>query len=404
MSEKIKLIGIGDDGFEGLSKKVQSIILDAEIIIGGLRHLSMLPEVVAKKISWSKDLKQDIKKINEHKSKKICILASGDPLFYGIGRLLLEHYSISEVEVIPSPSSLSLCCARIGYNIKDIEVVSLHGREFDDIIKYIQPNNRIFVLSHDKSTPSRIIELLNTLRFEDSNLYIFENIGGENETITKKRVNEPVNEKFSDLNSILIECISNKDSIYYPNFTGIADKEFENDGQITKSEIRAITISQLEPMEKSILWDIGGGSGSISIEWSKIHKNTTISIVEKNKKRIQFIKNNIKKFGINNITIMENIAPKILYDMDRPNRIFIGGGLSNLDGMEIIQKSRNSLLPSGVLVANGVTTETELLLFNIYKKYGGDLSKYSTSSIKKVGNLHAWDQKMQVTQWKYIKK
>ena len=404
MSEKIKLIGIGDDGFEGLSKKVQSIILDAEIIIGGLRHLSMVPEVVAKKISWSKDLKQDIKKINEYKSKKICILASGDPLFYGIGRLLLEHYSISEVEVIPSPSSLSLCCARIGYNIKDIEVVSLHGREFDDIIKYIQPNNRIFVLSHDKSTPSRIIELLNTLRFEDSNLYIFENIGGENETITKKRVNEPINEKFSDLNSILIECISNKDSIYYPNFTGIADNEFENDGQITKSEIRAITISQLEPMEKSTLWDIGGGSGSISIEWSKIHKNTTISIVEKNKKRIQFIKNNIKKFGINNITIMENIAPKILYDMDRPNRIFIGGGLSNLDGMEIIQKSINSLLPSGILVANGVTTETELLLFNIYKKYGGELSRYSTSNIKKVGNLHAWDQKMQVTQWKYIKK
>ncbi|MGI9312117.1 MAG: precorrin-6y C5,15-methyltransferase (decarboxylating) subunit CbiE, partial [Alphaproteobacteria bacterium] len=118
MSEKIKLIGIGDDGFEVLSKKVQSIILDAEIIMGGLRHLSMLPEVVAKKISWSKDLKQDIKKINEYKSKKICILASGDPLFYGIGRLLLEHYSISEVEVIPSPSSLSLCCARIGYNIK----------------------------------------------------------------------------------------------------------------------------------------------------------------------------------------------------------------------------------------------------------------------------------------------
>ena len=404
MSEKIKLIGIGDDGFEGLSKKVQSIILDAEIIIGGLRHLSMVPEVVAKKISWSKDLKQDIKKINEYKSKKICILASGDPLFYGIGRLLLEYYSISEVEVIPSPSSLSLCCARIGYNIKDIEVVSLHGREFDDIIKYIQPNNRIFVLSHDKSTPIRIIELLNKLRFEDSNLYIFENIGGENETITKKRVNEPINEKFSDLNSILIECISNKDSIYYPNFTGIADNEFENDGQITKSEIRAITISQLEPMEKSTLWDIGGGSGSISIEWSKIHKNTTISIVEKNKKRIQFIKNNIKKFGINNITIIENIAPKILYDMDRPNRVFIGGGLSNLDGMEIIQKSINSLLPSGILVANGVTTETELLLFNIYKKYGGELSRYSTSNIKKVGNLHAWDQKMQVTQWKYIKK
>ncbi|MBH20472.1 MAG: hypothetical protein CML98_01705 [Rhodobiaceae bacterium] len=404
MSEKIKLIGIGDDGFEGLSKKVQSIILDAEIIIGGLRHLSMVPEVVAKKISWSKDLKQDIKKINGYKSKKICILASGDPLFYGIGRLLLEHYSISEVEVIPSPSSLSLCCARIGYNIKDIEVVSLHGREFDDIIKYIQPNNRIFVLSHDKSTPIRIIELLNKLRFEDSNLYIFENIGGENETITKKRVNEPINEKFSDLNSILIECISNKDSIYYPNFTGIADNEFENDGQITKSEIRAITISQLEPMEKSTLWDIGGGSGSISIEWSKIHKNTTISIVEKNKKRIQFIKNNIKKFGIHNITIIENIAPKILYDMDRPNRIFIGGGLSNLDGMEIIQKSINSLLPSGILVANGVTTETELLLFNIYKKYGGELSRYSTSNIKKVGNLHAWDQKMQVTQWKYIKK
>ena len=404
MSEKIKLIGIGDDGFEGLSKKVQSIILDAEIIMGGLRHLSMLPEVVAKKISWSKDLKQDIKKINGYKSKKICILASGDPLFYGIGRLLLEHYSISEVEVIPSPSSLSLCCARIGYNIKDIEVVSLHGREFDDIIKYIQPNNRIFVLSHDKSTPIRIIELLNKLRFEDSNLYIFENIGGENETITKKRVNEPINEKFSDLNSILIECISNKDSIYYPNFTGIADNEFENDGQITKSEIRAITISQLEPMEKSILWDIGGGSGSISIEWSKIHKNTSISIVEKNIKRIQFIKNNIKKFGINNITIIENTAPKILYEMDRPNRIFIGGGLSNLDGMEIIQKSINSLLPSGILVANGVTTETELLLFNIYIKYGGELSKFSTSSLKKVGKLHAWEQKMQVTQWKYIKK
>ncbi|MDG2187516.1 MAG: precorrin-6y C5,15-methyltransferase (decarboxylating) subunit CbiE [Hyphomicrobiales bacterium] len=403
MNKKIKLIGIGDDGFDSLSQKVQLLILDADIIIGGIRHLSLLPDLKAQKISWSKNLRQDIEKIKKYISKNVCILASGDPLFYGIGRLLLEYYPISKIEVIPSPSCLSLCCARIGHNIKDIEVVSLHGREFDNIIKYIQPNNKIFVISHDRNTPKKIISLLKELRFENSTLYIFENIGGKDEFITKKKANKIIEEEFSDLNSILIECIPNKHSIYYQNFSGISDHEYENDGQITKSEIRSITISKLEPMEQSILWDIGGGSGSVSIEWSKIHKNTTISIVEVNINRIKFIKNNIKKFGVNNISVLHASVPEILCQMDRPNRIFIGGGLASSDGLQIIEESIDSLLPSGILVANGVTTETEILLIDMYKKHGGELLKHSTSNIKKIGNLHAWDQKMQVTQWKYIK-
>tara|TARA_Y100000590_G_scaffold454595_1_gene601686 strand:- start:12767 stop:13981 length:1215 start_codon:yes stop_codon:yes gene_type:complete len=403
MKKKIRLIGIGFDGFDGLSKKAQSYILDADIIIGGKRHIRGIPNKTAKYREWSKDISQDIDDLVKYASSKICILATGDPLFFGVGSIVMKRYKINEVEILPNSSSLSLCCAKIGYNVQDIEVVSLHGRDFSNLVKFIQPNNKIFILSNDDKTPEAVINYLKMRKFSESKIHIFENIGNPDEKITKTLVKNFKNRKFAKINSILVECIANKKSIYFPNYAGLEDKFFENDGQMTKSAIRSITISKLEPIEGSVLWDIGSGSGSVSIEWSKIHKNTKIFAIEKNEKRLSYIKNNIKNFGIQNIDILHGSAPELFSNLPLPNRIFIGGGLSAVNGEQIIEESILHLTNSGKLVANGVSLETEFLLIEKHKKFGGDLYKYSSSSLREIGGLHAWDQNMPVVQWVYSK-
>ena len=401
-NRKIQLIGLGAGGIESLPTGHKELILSADIIFGAERHLEDIPKNISKK-SWSKNIRNDLKKIKKIKNKKICILATGDPLFYGVGNLVMEFFSTDEVDILPSPSILSLCCAKIGQNIKDVDVVSLHGRDFNSIIRYLQPNGKLFVLSHDKNTPIKIIKLLKDFNFERSLIYIFENVGRDDEKITKKIIKDCHNFNFTNLNSIFIDFRTSKDTNFYPNSIGLSDLLYKNDGQITKSEIRAITISKLEPLNRSVIWDIGGGSGSISIEWSKITNDAKIYTIEQNKRRIGYIRENIKRFGIQNITLLHETAPDILEMLEKPDRIFIGGGLSSDKGDKIINKSLECLTKTGIIVANGVTAETENLLIGMYKVYGGELSKYSVSNLKKIGKLHAWDQQMHVTQWKYMK-
>lgn len=399
---KIQLIGMGAGGIESLPNSHKELILSADIIYGAKRHLEDIPINIKKK-SWSKNIRNDLKKIKNLKNKKICILATGDPLFYGVGNLVMEFFSIDEVDILPSPSILSLCCAKIGQNIKDVDVVSLHGRDFNSIIRYLQPNSKLFILSQDKNTPIKIIKLLKDLNFEKSLIYIFENVGRDDEKITKKIIKDCHNFNYTNLNSVFIDFRNSKDTNFYPNSVGLPDSLYKNDGQITKSEIRAITISKLEPLNSTVMWDIGGGSGSISIEWSKIANDAKIFTIEQNKKRIGYIRENIKKFGIKNITLLHESAPDIFETLEKPNRIFIGGGLASDKGDEIINKSLDCLIQTGIIVANGVTAETENLLIEMYKAFGGELSKYSVSNLKKIGKLHAWDQQMYVTQWKYKK-
>mgnify|MGYP001435050245 FL=1 len=401
-NKRIQLIGLGAGGLNTLPSSHRDIVLSADVIFGAKRHFTDIPRNM-KTRPWSSNIRNDLEEIKNLNNKKICILATGDPFFYGVGNLVMEFFSIDEVEVLPSPSILSLCCAKIGQNIKDVEVVSLHGRDFNNIDSYLQPNSKLFVLSHDKDTPNKIIELLKSSNFEESTIYIFENIGKNDEKITKEVVKDCPNFKCNNLNSILIDfCMSNKTNVHQ-NSVGLSEDFFKNDGQITKSEIRAITISKLEPLNKSIIWDIGGGSGSISIEWAKINRDAKIFTIEQDKKRVGYIQENIRRFGIRNITVLHETAPEIFEKLETPNRIFIGGGLSSKNGNEIIKKSIERLCEMGIIVANGVTAETEVLLINMYKVFAGELSKYSVSGLKKIGKLHAWDQQMQVTQWKYKK-
>ncbi len=401
-NKRIQLIGLGAGGLNTLPSSHRDIVLSADVIFGAKRHFTDIPRNM-KTRPWSSNIRNDLEEIKNLNNKKICILATGDPFFYGVGNLVMEFFSIDEVEVLPSPSILSLCCAKIGQNIKDVEVVSLHGRDFNNINSYLQPNSKLFVLSHDKDTPNKIIELLKSSNFEESTIYIFENIGKNDEKITKEVVKDCPNFKCNNLNSILIDfCMANKTNVHQ-NSVGLSEDFFKNDGQITKSEIRAITISKLEPLNKSIIWDIGGGSGSISIEWAKINRDAKIFTIEQDKKRVGYIQENIRRFGIRNITVLHETAPEIFEKLETPNRIFIGGGLSSKNGNEIIKKSIERLCEMGIIVANGVTAETEVLLINMYKVFAGELSKYSVSGLKKIGKLHAWDQQMQVTQWKYKK-
>ncbi|MFQ3361058.1 MAG: precorrin-6y C5,15-methyltransferase (decarboxylating) subunit CbiE [Alphaproteobacteria bacterium] len=404
MNPWLTIIGIGDNGLEGLSEKSISKINNAEYVFGGERHLSFIPDNGIKKILWKNPIKNSVDHIMSLKPRPVCVLSSGNPLWHGIGSTLLKYISIDEMLIYPSPSVFSLACAKIGWDSNDVEAVSLHTNPVSFIEKYLQPSVKLFLLTRDSKTPIEVADYLNKRGFNKSKFIIFENLGGVNENITRTTVESFGLKDISRLNVICIECIADTDANYYSCIPGLPNEIFNNDGQITKREIRAATIAKLTPFKDDLLWDIGAGSGSVSIEWMRSSKNLKAIAIECDSHRVEFLKKNAIELGVPNLEIIQGRAPDILAGLKKPNAIFIGGGLSGDNGIAIIEKSINSLLPNGRLVINAVTIETEILLINNYKKYGGDLTRIAVSKIKKVGSSNAWDDYMPVVQWSYHKR
>ena len=404
MNPWLTIIGIGDNGLDGLSKESISKINNAEYVFGGERHLSFIPDNGIKKILWENPIKNSVERIISLKSRPVCVLASGNPLWHGIGNTLLKYISVDEMLIHPSPSVFSLACAKVGWDLNDVEAISLHTNPVSVIGKYLQQGIKLFLLTKNSKTPIEVVDYLNKHGFNKSKFIIFENLGGVNENITTTTVESFDLKDISRLNVICIECIADTDTNYYSCVPGLPNEIFNNDGQITKREIRAATLAKLTPFKDDLLWDIGAGSGSISIEWMRSGKNLKAIAIECNSRRIEFLKKNAIELGVPNLEIIQGKAPDILLGLKKPNAIFIGGGLSGNNGIEIIEKSINSLLPNGRLVINAVTIETEILLINNCKKYGGDLTKIAVSKVKKVGSSIAWDDYMPVVQWSYHKR
>ncbi|QND55330.1 precorrin-6y C5,15-methyltransferase (decarboxylating) subunit CbiE [Mesorhizobium huakuii] len=397
----LTVIGIGEDGLAGLGDEAKRRIAEAEFIFGGKRHLALVAAFAkGKPCLWPVPFDAGMSDVLALAGSKVCVLASGDPFFHGVGATLARKVKPQAMHVIPAPSAVSLAAARLGWALQDIETVSLHGRPLDLIRPLLQPNARILALTSDAEAPAAIARLLTELDFGASRLTVLEALGGPKENQRTVRADAFELENINPLNVLAIEIDSDPQARVLPLTVGLADHLFDHDGQITKREIRAITLSSLAPRRGELLWDIGAGSGSIGIEWMLAHPLMRTIAIEADPIRAARIGHNAAVCGVPGLVVVEGSAPKALAGLDTPDAIFIGGGGSDTG---VLKAAMKALRSGGRLVANAVTLEMEALLLAQHTKLGGDLTRINISRASPVGSMQAWRPAMPVTQWSWVK-
>ncbi|ESX43358.1 bifunctional cobalt-precorrin-7 (C(5))-methyltransferase/cobalt-precorrin-6B (C(15))-methyltransferase [Mesorhizobium sp. C416B] len=397
----LAIVGIGEDGLAGLGDEAKRLIAEAEIVFGGKRHLALVASLIkGEQRPWPVPFDAGIADVLELAGRRVCVLASGDPFFHGVGATLARKVKPEEMHVIPAPSAISLAAARLGWALQDIETVSLHGRPLDLIRPLLHPRARILALTSDGDAPATIARLLAELDFGGSRLTVLEALGGPNEKLRSARADAFDLRDINPLNVLALELESTQEARILPLTVGRADHLFEHDGQITKHDIRAITLAALAPRRGELLWDIGAGSGSIGIEWMLAHPSMRAIAIEANSDRAARIVRNAAHCGVPGLVVVEGSAPKALAGLDRPDAIFIGGGGSDAG---VLNAAIKALPPRGRLVANAVTLEMEALLLAEHIKRGGDLTRITISRASPVGSMQAWRPAMPVTQWSWVK-
>jgi precorrin-6B C5,15-methyltransferase / cobalt-precorrin-6B C5,C15-methyltransferase len=398
MHKWLSVVGIGEDGWDGLSAAARSLIHQSEILVGGDRHLAMVPTDDRPRWVWTSPIQGSIEKILSHQGQQICVLASGDPQCYGIGVTLLRHIPIAETIVIPAPSTFSLACARLGWSLSAVETLSLCSRPPAILQAYLYPRAKLLILSEGKQTPAIVAEILTQRGFGRSSMTVLERLGGEQERLISGVASAWTETDLAELNAIAVECIADPSTIALPRTPGLPDDAYYHDGQLTKREVRAITLAALAPVPGELLWDVGAGCGSIAIEWMRSHPRCRAIAIEKT--RSHYIAENASALGTPYLQIIEGTAPTALKDLPPPDAIFIGGGLTVTDLIETCWTSLNS---GGRLVANAITLEGEQKLFEWYQKVGGNLTRIGIQRAEAIGSFLGWKPMVPVTQWTVVK-
>ena len=400
MTPWLSIVGLGEDGLGGLSAAARALVDNAECLVGGDRHLAMVPADGRERLTWTNPLTDLIDDIEARRGQRVCVLATGDPQHYGIGVTLARRIPIEEIAIIPAPSAFSLACARLGWTLSEVETLTLHGRPLALIHAAIQPGARLLVLSDSAATPGEIAETLRARGYGESRITVLEHMGGAKErTLHGTAAGWSAND-VADFNTVAVECLAGPDAQVLPRGPGLPDDAFRHDGQMTKREVRAVTISALAPTPGQLLWDVGAGCGSIAIEWMRGGPRTRAVAVERNTARVSLIADNAAALGVPNLEIVEGEAPAALDDLETPDAVFIGGGLSNPDNLSACWRA---LKPGGRLVANAVTLEGEQELLRRRGELGGEMIRVAVSRAEPVGPYTAWRPLMPVSQLQAVK-
>ena len=393
----LAILGIGEDGVEGLSGAARALVSGAELVVGGARHLALADGLIrGERLAWPSPLSAAIASICARRGSPVAVLASGDPFCYGVGNSLLRHVPADETLCLPAPSAFSLACARLGWPLQETATVSFCGRPIEPLAPLLQPGARILALSADAETPAALAAFLRERGFGPSALHLLEALGGPRERIRSTRAEQFDLDAVDALNLVAIEVVAGPAAKIIPLAAGLADDAFEHDGQITKREIRAVTLSTLAPRQGELLWDIGCGSGSIAIEWMLRHPANRALAFDENAGRAARAARNAASLGVPGLEIVTGHAPEALAGQPAPDAVFIGGGAQDAG---VIDAAWAALKPGGRLVANGVTVETEALLIAARARLGGTLTRLSVERLDQIGSMHGFRPAMTVTQW-----
>ncbi|MEV6330265.1 precorrin-6y C5,15-methyltransferase (decarboxylating) subunit CbiE [Streptomyces sp. NPDC051909] len=404
----VSVVGIGADGWDGLPEASRRTLRAADVLIGGPRQLDLLPaaECPGERIPWPSPLRPAVPGLlAAHEGRAVAVLASGDPSFYGIARTLTELLGPDRLDVRPHPSSVSYACARLGWALEHTETVSLVARPLDALTAALYDGRRLLVLGEGPESPARVAALLRERGWGGTRIRVLEQLGGPRERVLDGTAADWPYERTDALHVLALDCVRDPAATTPRLGTtpGLPDEAYEHDGQLTKRYVRAATLAALAPAPGELLWDVGGGSGSIGIEWMRAHRGPVpcrAVAVEKSEERAARITRNAAALGVPALKVVTGPAPAALADLPVPDAIFVGGGLT---APGLLDTCWDALPAGGRLVANTVTLESEALLAQWYGRHGGELIRLAVAAAVPVGGFTGWRQAMPVTQWSVTK-
>jgi len=400
MTPWLSIVGIGEDGLDGLSVAARTLLDGAEVLIGGERHLAMIPEDGRERLAWPSPLSALVSRIESYRGRAVCVLASGDPFCFGIGTTLAKRIDRDEMAVIPAAGARAWTCARLGWPEHTTRLITLHGRPLSLIAPHLQPGLRLILLSENGETPASVAAHLTERGFGPSPVTVLERLGGPAERVREQRADGFDLAGIDPLNSIAIELVAGPEARPLSTIGGLPDDAFRHDGQMTKREARAVTLAALAPHPGELLWDVGAGCGSVSIEWLRADPLNRALALEPKAERRAMMAENATTLGVPTLHIIEGRAPEALAGLEDPDAVFVGGGASD---PAVIDACWSRLRPGGRLVANCVTLEGEAELLRRFHALGGELVRLAVNRAEPVGPYHGWRPLMPVTQWRIEK-
>ncbi|MCF2905763.1 precorrin-6y C5,15-methyltransferase (decarboxylating) subunit CbiE [Octadecabacter sp. CECT 8868] len=395
----LHIVGIGEDGMDGLTPATRAVVEAADVIVGGERHHTLSVNPNAERLAWPSPFDAMISTLETLKNRRAVVLVTGDPLWFSVGARIGRSIPADQLVYHPQLSAFQLAAARMGWSLADVETLTVHGRPVEQMIAFIQPDQRLIVLTTGAETPAQIAKFLTDRGFGGSKMTVLAAMGGDRE----KRFDGIADSWSHDVpafNTLAIDCVAAPDAALLPRVPGLADALFQSDGTMTKQEVRAATVAKLMPMRGALLWDIGTGCGSVAIEWMRAARYARAVGIEPRADRRALAAQNALALGAPKLEIIDGTVPAALDGLAPPDAVFIGGGLSH----ETFEAAWAALRPLGRLVANVVTLESEALLIELRKAHGGDLVKIQTHRADPIGKLTGWRPAMPVTQWSLIKR
>jgi precorrin-6Y C5,15-methyltransferase (decarboxylating) len=395
---KLTVVGIGADGWDGLAPAARRVVEAAEVLRGSARQLGLVPgTVAAERVPWPSPMAPALAALPEaHPGRRVVVLASGDPMLSGVGTSLVRLHGADAVEVLPHPSSVSLACARMGWAVEETAVVSLVGRPIALLAPHVTPGRRLLVLGSDGTAPAEVARLLAGSGYGASRLTALAQLGGPAE---RRFPGTALGWPHADPDPLVVtavEVVADPGTVPLPTVPGLPDDAYAHDGQLTKRDVRAVTLARLAPLPGQLLWDVGAGAGSIGVEWMRVHPSSRAIAVEAVAERARRIEENAQRLGVPSLRVVGGHAPEVLADLPRPDAVFVGGGATT---PLLLDTCWDAVGAGGRLVVNAVTVQSEAVLAEWHARCGGSLTRLSVAQAAPVGGFTGWKPAMPVTIW-----
>jgi precorrin-6Y C5,15-methyltransferase (decarboxylating) len=394
----VTVVGIGADGWDGLSPAARRAVEGAEVLRGSARQLGLVPDsVAAERVPWPSPMALAVRELpTAHPGRRVVVLASGDPMFSGIGTTLVRWFGAAAVDVVPHPSSVTLACSRMGWSVEETTVVSVVWRPLELLVPHVTPGRRLVVLGADTSTPGQVADRLREWGYGASRLTALAQLGGPDERRFEGAAADWPYPETDPLVVTAVEVVADPGTVALSTVPGLPDEAYRNDGQLTKRDVRAVTLSRLAPLPGELLWDVGAGAGSIGIEWMRVHPSCRAVAVESRPDRAHRITQNARRLGVPGLEVVEGEAPGALVGLPPPDAVFVGGGATTPLLLDAVW---DALAPGARLVVNAVTLESEAVLVHWRARCGGTLTRLSVAQAQPVGGFTGWKPAMPVTIW-----
>lgn len=397
MRPRVRVVGIGADGWDGLSLSSRQVVSEAEVLLGGARHLELVPASTAVREPWPTPLLDSLSAIlDRYDGHRVVVLASGDPLLSGIATTIIALLGPDQVEVHPAVSSASLARARLGWSAESTDVVSVVGRDHDVLRRWFTPGRRLVVLSSDGSSAFLVAAMLVQDGYGESTLSVLGDLGSASESRVDGVASAWTGATAPPLNVVCVEVAAGPATQVLATGPGLPDDAFEHDGQLTKRDLRALALSRLAPSPGERLWDVGAGAGSVGIEWMRTDPRCSAVAVEASDERAARISRNAARLGVPGIDVRLGAAPQVLADLPEPDAVFVGGG-AGVPG--VLETCWDRLRPGGRLVVHAVTLETEAVVTSWRQQVGGELTRVSLEHAEPLGSFTGWRPARPVVQW-----